>query len=172
MPGLLDSLLGGLREALSGPAAVAAFGSCGTCNRPALPIACSVCGGQTCLEHAFVSGASVTRRELPVVLCQECVSRIPAPGGGRRRRRGESGAQWQRDPRPANVEAERRAWARKILGVDAKATKDEIRKAYRQLAQKYHPDHNPGDAVAEAAFKQVAEAYRILMGPKRAKEAQ
>ncbi|MBD5249083.1 MAG: molecular chaperone DnaJ [Barnesiella sp.] len=57
-----------------------------------------------------------------------------------------------------------------VLGVDKKATKDEIRKAYRKLAIKYHPDKNPGDKEAEEKFKEAAEAYDILSDEeKRAK---
>jgi DnaJ-class molecular chaperone len=46
----------------------------------------------------------------------------------------------------------------KILGVDRKATAAEIKKAYRKLARKYHPDLNPGDKSAEAKFKEIQEA--------------
>jgi molecular chaperone DnaJ len=49
-----------------------------------------------------------------------------------------------------------------ILGVDRNATGDEIKKAYRKIAIKYHPDKNPGDASAEDKFKEAAEAYEIL----------
>ncbi len=48
------------------------------------------------------------------------------------------------------------------LGVAQTASADEIRKAYRKLARKYHPDINPGDASAEAAFKKIAAAYDVL----------
>ena len=53
------------------------------------------------------------------------------------------------------------------LGVAKKATDDEIRKAYRRLARKYHPDLNPGDKAAEDKFKTVQEAYDILNEPKK-----
>jgi molecular chaperone DnaJ len=49
-----------------------------------------------------------------------------------------------------------------ILGVSQSAGKDEIKKAYRKLAMKYHPDRNPGDAEAEAKFKEIGEAYEVL----------
>jgi molecular chaperone DnaJ len=50
----------------------------------------------------------------------------------------------------------------KTLGVDKKATQDEIKKAYRKLARKYHPDRNPGDAAAEARFKEISQAHDVL----------
>lgn len=53
------------------------------------------------------------------------------------------------------------------LGVPRKATADEIRKAYRKLARKYHPDLNPGDKSAEDRFKKVQEAYDILSDSKK-----
>ncbi len=57
-----------------------------------------------------------------------------------------------------------------VLGVGKSATEDEIKKAYRQLAQKYHPDMNPGDKEAEVKFKEVNEAYAVLSdSEKRAK---
>jgi curved DNA-binding protein len=49
-----------------------------------------------------------------------------------------------------------------VLGVPKTATNDEIKKAYRSLVLKYHPDKNPGNAAAEATFKEVAEAYEVL----------
>ena len=49
-----------------------------------------------------------------------------------------------------------------VLGVDSSADDKEIKKAYRRLAMKYHPDRNPDDAEAEAKFKEVTEAYEIL----------
>lgn len=49
-----------------------------------------------------------------------------------------------------------------VLGVQRNATQDEIKRAYRQLARKYHPDRNPGDVEAEDRFKEAAEAYRVL----------
>lgn len=55
----------------------------------------------------------------------------------------------------------------KVLGVKRSASKDEIRKAYKRLARKYHPDLNPGDKASEERFKQVQEAYDILSDPKK-----
>ena len=49
-----------------------------------------------------------------------------------------------------------------VLGVQKNATEDEIKKAYRGLAKKYHPDMNPGDKEAEVKFKEVNEAYAVL----------
>ncbi len=49
-----------------------------------------------------------------------------------------------------------------VLGVSKTATPEEIKKAYRQLGKKYHPDNNPGDKTAEEKFKEVAEAYSVL----------
>ena len=50
----------------------------------------------------------------------------------------------------------------KILGVDKKVDNTVIKKAYRKLAMKYHPDKNPDDKEGEAKFKDIAEAYEIL----------
>ena len=54
-----------------------------------------------------------------------------------------------------------------VLGVDKSADDDKIKKAYRQMAKKYHPDMNPGDKDAEAKFKEVNEAYAILSDPEK-----
>src|SRR5579884_2608240 len=54
-----------------------------------------------------------------------------------------------------------------VLGVKRDASEEEIRKAYRRLARKYHPDLNPGDKAAEERFKTVQEAYDILSDPKK-----
>lgn len=54
-----------------------------------------------------------------------------------------------------------------ILGVDKSASADEIKKAYRKVAVKYHPDKNPGDAAAEDKFKEAAEAYEVLSNPEK-----
>ncbi|GAA1271968.1 molecular chaperone DnaJ [Sphaerisporangium rubeum] len=57
-----------------------------------------------------------------------------------------------------------------VLGVSKTATADEIKKAYRKLARKYHPDANQGSTETEAKFKQVSEAYDVLSDVKRRKE--
>jgi molecular chaperone DnaJ len=56
-----------------------------------------------------------------------------------------------------------------ILGVKKSASNDEIRKAFRKLARKYHPDVNPGDKAAEERFKQISEANDVLTDPKKRK---
>lgn len=58
----------------------------------------------------------------------------------------------------------------KILGVSRDATIDEIKKAYRRLALKYHPDRNPGDKEAEEKFKEINEAYAVLSDPEKRKQ--
>ncbi|HUL26579.1 MAG TPA: molecular chaperone DnaJ [Streptosporangiaceae bacterium] len=58
----------------------------------------------------------------------------------------------------------------KTLGVSKTATADEIKKSYRKLARKYHPDANKGEAKAEERFKEISEAYNVLSDEKRRKE--
>lgn len=58
----------------------------------------------------------------------------------------------------------------KILGVSKGASQDEIKKAYRKLAVKYHPDKNEGDAKAEAKFKELTEAYEVIGNPENRKQ--
>jgi len=54
-----------------------------------------------------------------------------------------------------------------ILGVEANASEDEIKKSYRKLAMQYHPDRNPGNKEAEEKFKEAAEAYEVLSDPEK-----
>src|SRR2546427_9784822 len=56
-----------------------------------------------------------------------------------------------------------------LLGVKKSASADEIRKAFRKLARKYHPDVNPGDKSAEEKFKIISEANDVLSDPKKRK---
>jgi DnaJ-class molecular chaperone len=55
----------------------------------------------------------------------------------------------------------------KVLGVERKAKPEEIKKAYRRLARKHHPDVNPGDKAAEERFKLITEAHDVLSDPKK-----
>ncbi len=57
-----------------------------------------------------------------------------------------------------------------VLGVDKKASAEEIKKAYRRLARQHHPDRNPGDAKAEAKFKEVSAAYDVLGDEEKRKQ--
>jgi curved DNA-binding protein len=58
----------------------------------------------------------------------------------------------------------------KTLGVDKKATKEEIKKAFRRMAKKYHPDKNAGDKASEEKFKEVTEANEVLSDPEKRKK--
>jgi curved DNA-binding protein len=57
-----------------------------------------------------------------------------------------------------------------LLGVSKTATDDEMKKAYRKLAKKYHPDKNPGNKEAEEKFKAISEAYAVLSNPEKKKQ--
>jgi molecular chaperone DnaJ len=58
----------------------------------------------------------------------------------------------------------------KVLGVSKDVTPAELKKTYRKLARKYHPDSNPGDAAAEAKFKEISEANSVLSDPEQRRE--
>src|SRR5260370_42442932 len=53
----------------------------------------------------------------------------------------------------------------KVLGITKEATNDDVKKAFRKLARKYHPDVNPGDKKAEDKFKEINEDYEVLSDP-------
>ena len=57
-----------------------------------------------------------------------------------------------------------------ILGVDKNVSDADLKKTYRKLARRYHPDSNPGDAAAESRFKEISEAYSVLSDPEQRKE--
>ncbi|MDT8442341.1 MAG: J domain-containing protein [Desulfuromonadales bacterium] len=57
-----------------------------------------------------------------------------------------------------------------VLGVDKSASAEQIKKAYRKLAVKYHPDKNPGDQQAEERFKEITEAYAVLSDPEKKRQ--
>src|SRR3954464_5315879 len=54
-----------------------------------------------------------------------------------------------------------------VLGIERGATDSDIKRAYKRLARRYHPDINPGDRRAAAQFRQIAEAYETLSDPER-----
>ena len=57
-----------------------------------------------------------------------------------------------------------------VLGVDRNADDATLKRAYRKLAKKYHPDTNPGDKDAEAKFKEASEAYAVLSDPDKRRQ--
>src|SRR5881628_3760131 len=58
----------------------------------------------------------------------------------------------------------------KTLGIGKNASEEEIKKAYRKLARRYHPDRNPGDKRAEERFKEVSQAHDVLSDPDKRKQ--
>ena len=58
----------------------------------------------------------------------------------------------------------------KILGIDKSATQEEIKKAYKKLARKYHPDLNPNDSSAHKKFQEINEANEVLSDPEKRKK--
>ena len=56
-----------------------------------------------------------------------------------------------------------------VLGINRSADEKEIKRAYRKLAKKYHPDMNPGDKQAEQKFKEITEAYNVLSDQEKKK---
>jgi len=58
----------------------------------------------------------------------------------------------------------------KILGVEKNSTEDDIKKAYRKLAMKFHPDRNPNNKQAEEKFKKISEAYAVLSDKEKRKQ--
>ena len=87
------------------------------------------------------------RADLPAPVRQSSVEAAPGP-------------KWQRQPKKDYYE---------ILGVKKSASADDIRKAFRKLARKYHPDVNPGDKASEEKFKALSEANEVLSDPKKRK---
>src|SRR5579871_3885565 len=57
-----------------------------------------------------------------------------------------------------------------VLGLERMATVGDIKRAYKRLARRYHPDINPGDRMAAAHFRQIAEAYETLSDPERRRQ--
>lgn len=73
-------------------------------------------------------------------------------------------------PRKQDIMAEEKRDYYEVLGVDKNADDAALKKAYRVLAKKYHPDTNPGDKEAEAKFKEASEAYAVLSDPEKRRQ--
>jgi len=93
---------------------------------------------------------------MPRVICSLCIEAIEVEGGN------ASSTAWQEPPGVADVEAERRVWALGVMALEEGFSAKELKKRYRELSKKYHPDVNPNDGAAEAAFKQVQMANEAL----------
>ena len=146
--GLLGSFLPTLKEYMG-----KAYGACNSCSEPAIPLRCCKCGEPTCLSHAWIKGETIVRQTMPLVLCSQCEQVIEIEGVD---------GEWAQPPGVADVEKERRDWAHSVLGLKDGVAKADVKRKYRELSKKYHPDHNPGDGAAEIAFKQVQAAWEAL----------
>ncbi len=151
-------------------------------------------------EDPLLAGVRLVRSELSAALARlgieafaplgeafdpnlhEAVAQQPVEGAvERRRRRGlPERLPHGRDDHPTGPRARGRVEAQipmatrpdyyKTLGVDKKASADDIKKAYRKLARTYHPDRNPDDKQAEERFKEISQAHDVLGDPEKRKQ--